>query len=238
MSYNSNPGNLDAHLVGCKEALKKPVECTQGCGLHVLPPQLKAHNCIMSLRELVNSQRELANSHEDIIKTLEENCEKLEEEVRSKDELLNSQAVKIDKLKKIFEQADNVLNGTSKGSETHISEMKRVITTESTSSASTSSAEHGDSPSKRQKLNITTSTEGGSLRAPIDGGDGKFYCPVCSKSFPNCHVASTHIQEEHTEVPRHLWKPCPMCNQHYKTQRMLMVHLRAVHNISAIPVNQ
>lgn len=85
---------------------------------------------------------------------------------------------------------------------------------------------------------MDSTPEGGNVRAPVDGGDGMHYCPICSKSFSARHVAVNHIQEEHTDIPRHLWKPCPMCNQHYKTQRKLMMHLRAAHNISATSVGQ
>ncbi|XP_074650058.1 E3 ubiquitin-protein ligase NRDP1-like [Tubulanus polymorphus] len=48
---------LQAHLQECDHNPKKPVHCDQGCGLVIPKDELKDHNCVRELRNLVQQQQ-------------------------------------------------------------------------------------------------------------------------------------------------------------------------------------
>jgi len=49
---------LPMHLKECEHNPKKPVSCTQGCGLTVPKDEMRDHNCVKELRTLVREQSE------------------------------------------------------------------------------------------------------------------------------------------------------------------------------------
>ncbi|XP_013409773.1 E3 ubiquitin-protein ligase NRDP1-like [Lingula anatina] len=48
---------LQTHLQECEHNPKKPVHCEQGCGLIIPKDELKDHNCVRELRQLVQQQQ-------------------------------------------------------------------------------------------------------------------------------------------------------------------------------------
>jgi len=58
---------LPGHLQECEFNPKKPVECTQGCGLVVPKDELKDHNCVKELRAVVHQQNgRLSNMSQEV----------------------------------------------------------------------------------------------------------------------------------------------------------------------------
>ena len=50
--------SLSHHLKECEHNPKKPVPCSQGCGLTVPKDEMVEHNCVRELRLLVRDQGE------------------------------------------------------------------------------------------------------------------------------------------------------------------------------------
>lgn len=80
--------SLSLHLQECDHNPKKPVECSNSCGMIVPKDELQNHNCIKELRKVINDQQNRINQLTNEVYKQKNDIDRVTTDLRSLEEVL------------------------------------------------------------------------------------------------------------------------------------------------------
>lgn len=98
---------LTFHLQECEHNPKKPVHCTEGCGLVIPKDELKDHNCVRELRSLVNSQQQKMSDMQSEILEAKLQLNEQKREIQMLKELMRSMRASNPRIREIQASMEN-----------------------------------------------------------------------------------------------------------------------------------